>query len=84
MDVYRNGDRYELEMTAHVNGKLLSKGNFQDIYYTFAEMIERASEDVDVISRRCDWFWDSRNRLCFRTWYGRVAARWGCCRTFDY
>lgn len=48
LDVYRNGDRYELEMTAHVNGKLLSKGNFQDIYYTFAEMIERASEDVTL------------------------------------
>lgn len=48
LDIYRNGDRYELEMTAHVNGKLLSKGNFQDIYYTFAEMIERASEDVTL------------------------------------
>ena len=48
LDVYRNGDRYNLEMTAHVNGKLLSKGNFQDIYYTFAEMIERASEDVTL------------------------------------
>lgn len=35
-------------MTAHVNGKLLSKGNFRDIYYTFAEMIERASEDVTL------------------------------------
>ncbi|KFN04585.1 fumarylacetoacetate hydrolase family protein [Bacillus clarus] len=48
LDVYRNGDRYNLEMTAHVNGKLLSKGNFQDIYYTFAEMIERASQDVTL------------------------------------
>ena len=48
LDIYRNGDRYELEMTAHVNGKLLSKGNFRDIYYTFAEMIERASEDVTL------------------------------------
>lgn len=48
LDVYRNGDRYNLEMTAHVNGQLLSKGNFQDIYYTFAEMIERASQDVTL------------------------------------
>lgn len=48
LDVYRTGDRYDLEMTAHVNGELLSKGNFQDIYYTFAEMIERASEDVTL------------------------------------
>ena len=82
-DVYRNGDRYNLEMTAHVNGKLLSKGNFQDIYYTFAEMIERASEDVTLYPG-CDWFWDSRNRMYFRTGYRRVATRWRCCRTVDY
>ena len=25
LDVYRNGDRYNLEMTAHVNGKLLKR-----------------------------------------------------------
>ncbi|MBJ8009580.1 MULTISPECIES: fumarylacetoacetate hydrolase family protein [Bacillus cereus group] len=48
LDVYRNGDRYDLEMTAHVNGQLLSKGNFQDIHYAFSEMIERASEDVTL------------------------------------
>ncbi|PED06663.1 fumarylacetoacetate hydrolase family protein [Bacillus pseudomycoides] len=48
LDVYRTGERYNLEMTAHVNGELLSKGNFRDIYYTFAEMIERASQDVTL------------------------------------
>ncbi len=48
LDTYRLQDRYNLEMTARVNGNLLSKGNFQDIYYTFAEMIERASENVTL------------------------------------
>ncbi len=42
------GDRYQLEMKATVNGKLLSKGNFQDIYFTFAQMIERASAEVTL------------------------------------
>ena len=84
LDVYRNGDRYNLEMTAHVNGKLLSKGNFQDIYYTFAEMIERASEDVTLYPGDVIGSWDSRNRMYFRTGYRRVATRWRCCRTVDY
>ncbi|WP_459503398.1 fumarylacetoacetate hydrolase family protein [Bacillus sp. C1] len=48
LEVYRTGERYDLEMTARVNGEVLSKGNFRDIYYTFAEMIERASEDVTL------------------------------------
>jgi 2-keto-4-pentenoate hydratase/2-oxohepta-3-ene-1,7-dioic acid hydratase in catechol pathway len=42
------GDRYQLEMKASVNGKLLSKGDFQDIYFTFAQMIERASAEVTL------------------------------------
>ncbi|MFD1737217.1 fumarylacetoacetate hydrolase family protein [Bacillus salitolerans] len=45
---YRQGNRYNLSMTAKVNGKLLSSGNFQDIYYTFGEMIERASSGVTL------------------------------------
>ncbi|MDM5153052.1 fumarylacetoacetate hydrolase family protein [Bacillus sp. DX1.1] len=48
LDVYRTDEQYDLEMTARVNGELLSKGNFKDIYYTFAEMIERASQDVTL------------------------------------
>ncbi|MFZ3588803.1 fumarylacetoacetate hydrolase family protein [Bacillus sp. DJP31] len=48
LEKYRVGDRYSLEMTAEVNGKLLSKGNFKDIYYTFGEMIERASAGVTL------------------------------------
>ncbi|WP_391560376.1 fumarylacetoacetate hydrolase family protein [Robertmurraya sp.] len=46
LEPYRVGQRFNLEMTAKVNGEVLSKGNFKDIYYTFGDMIERASEDV--------------------------------------
>ncbi|RBP06008.1 fumarylacetoacetate hydrolase family protein [Rossellomorea aquimaris] len=48
LDTYRKGDRFDLPMTGKVNGKLLSKGNYQDIHYTFADMIERASKDVTL------------------------------------
>jgi fumarylacetoacetate (FAA) hydrolase len=39
------GDRYNLRMTAKVNGVPYSEGNFKDIYWSFADMIERASAD---------------------------------------
>lgn len=39
---------YNLIMTAKVNGVLLSKGNLGDIYYSFGEMIERASNGVTL------------------------------------
>jgi 2-keto-4-pentenoate hydratase/2-oxohepta-3-ene-1,7-dioic acid hydratase in catechol pathway len=48
LEAKRTGDRFDLTMTAKVNGKLLSKGNYKDIYYTFADMIERASKDVTL------------------------------------
>jgi 2-keto-4-pentenoate hydratase/2-oxohepta-3-ene-1,7-dioic acid hydratase in catechol pathway len=48
MEAYRDGDRFNLNMTAKVNGRQLSKGNYKDIYYTFADMIERASKDVTL------------------------------------
>lgn len=48
LEPYRVGQRFDLEMTAKVNGEVLSKGNFKDIYYTFGDMIERASEDVTL------------------------------------
>jgi fumarylacetoacetate (FAA) hydrolase len=37
------GNAYDLEMTCHVNGELLSAGNMRDMHWTFAELIERAS-----------------------------------------
>jgi 2-keto-4-pentenoate hydratase/2-oxohepta-3-ene-1,7-dioic acid hydratase in catechol pathway len=53
LEPYRIADRgqgslYNLEMTAKVNGELLSRGNFKDIHYTFAQMIERASDGVTL------------------------------------
>jgi fumarylacetoacetate (FAA) hydrolase len=42
----RRGDRHDLTMEARVNGRTLSKANAQDMHYTFAQMIARASQDV--------------------------------------
>ncbi|RHW42111.1 fumarylacetoacetate hydrolase family protein [Neobacillus notoginsengisoli] len=39
----QTGKGYDLKMSASVNGKLISEGNFKDIHFSFAEMIERAS-----------------------------------------
>ena len=33
-------------MTARVNGRLRSEGNWQSLHYSFGEMIARASEDT--------------------------------------
>jgi fumarylacetoacetate (FAA) hydrolase len=40
--------RYNLPMVARVNGVERSRGNFRDIYYTFGQMIARASQDVTL------------------------------------
>ncbi|MFD0698848.1 fumarylacetoacetate hydrolase family protein [Paenibacillus sp. GCM10027628] len=49
LECYRtDADRFDLVMTARVNGKLLSQGNFRTIYYSFADMIARASEDATL------------------------------------
>jgi 2-keto-4-pentenoate hydratase/2-oxohepta-3-ene-1,7-dioic acid hydratase in catechol pathway len=45
---YKIGDVFDLEMSAKVNGEKWSHGNFKDIYYSFGQMIERASEDVTL------------------------------------
>ncbi|HSL27665.1 MAG TPA: fumarylacetoacetate hydrolase family protein [Anaerolineales bacterium] len=37
---------YNLAMIARVNGQELSRGNFNDIYWTFGDMIARASQSV--------------------------------------
>ena len=47
LEPFALGDgRYNLPMVARVNGMERSRGNFRDIYYTFAQMIERASRDA--------------------------------------
>lgn len=48
LEPYKSAGRFDLEMTAAVNGEVLSRGNFKDIYYTFGDMIERASEEVNL------------------------------------
>jgi fumarylacetoacetate (FAA) hydrolase len=40
--------RYNLTMTARVNGVERSRGNFRDIYYTFAQMIAHAARDATL------------------------------------
>lgn len=39
------GERLDLEMEVFVNDRKTGGGNFKTIYYSFAEMIERASQD---------------------------------------
>lgn len=44
----KSGKGFDLEMTASINGEVISSGNFKDVYFSFAEMIERASEEVEL------------------------------------
>jgi 2-keto-4-pentenoate hydratase/2-oxohepta-3-ene-1,7-dioic acid hydratase in catechol pathway len=48
LKMHRLENSYDLTMTAKVNGILLSEGNMRDIYYSFGEMIERASAGVTL------------------------------------
>ncbi|WP_042351235.1 fumarylacetoacetate hydrolase family protein [Bacillus massiliigorillae] len=48
LEEFRENNQLHLSMTAKVNGVLLSKGNFKDIFYTFGQMIERASAGVTL------------------------------------
>jgi len=40
---------YDLSMAARVNGVEMSRGNFKDIFWSFAEIIARASDSVDLM-----------------------------------
>jgi fumarylacetoacetate (FAA) hydrolase len=42
------GNAYNLKMTCSVNGVQVSEGNFADMDWTFAEVIERASYGVQL------------------------------------
>ena len=48
LEPFKLGKGYDLSMKARVNGNLLSVGNMKDLYYSFAEMIERASHGVTL------------------------------------
>ena len=43
------GNKYDLRMTAHHNGKQISDGNMKDMDWTFAQIIERASYGVELL-----------------------------------
>jgi 2-keto-4-pentenoate hydratase/2-oxohepta-3-ene-1,7-dioic acid hydratase in catechol pathway len=43
-----SGKGFDINMKAKVNDVLLSEGNMKDIYYSFGEMIERASRGVTL------------------------------------
>ena len=43
-----DGNRYDLNMYAYLNGKLLSKDNFKNITWTFAQIISRISNGTKI------------------------------------
>lgn len=48
LEPFRKNKGFDLEMTASVNGEIISKGNFKNIYYSFNEMIAHASKGVTL------------------------------------
>lgn len=46
--LFKKNKGYDLKMTARKNGEIISEGNWADIYYSFEEMIVRASENVTL------------------------------------
>jgi len=46
----RAGKGYDLVATASVNGVEISRGNWHDIAFSFGQMIERASADVQLVA----------------------------------
>ena len=44
----RSGKGYDLAATATINGQVISRGNWRDIHFSFGEMVERASTDVQL------------------------------------
>ncbi len=41
-------ERYDLAITGSVNGKEVSRANFKDMYFTFPQILERASQRVTL------------------------------------
>ena len=39
---------YDMRMLARVNGETRSQGNFKDMYWSFGDLIARASDGVDL------------------------------------
>jgi fumarylacetoacetate (FAA) hydrolase len=45
----RQGEYWDLKMTACINGREVSSGNMKDTYFSFAQMIERASAECELM-----------------------------------
>lgn len=45
----RENNRFNLRMTSKINGELICDGNYNTVYYTFGQMIERASENNVIL-----------------------------------
>jgi fumarylacetoacetate (FAA) hydrolase len=48
-DAWDDDGKLHLRMTCHVNGKLISDGNTNDLYHPFTKMIERASMNAKLL-----------------------------------
>jgi len=44
----KEGNRYNLKMRAFLNGKLISEDNFKNMTWTFAQIISRISDGVEI------------------------------------
>ena len=49
LDCWDDNGRLHLQMTCHINGRLISNGNTNDLYHPFEKMIERASLNTNLL-----------------------------------
>ena len=49
-DAWDDNGKLHLRMTCHVNDKLISDGNTNDLYHSFPTMIERASMNANLVA----------------------------------
>ncbi len=49
-DAWDDDGKLQLRMTCHVNDKLISDGNTNDLYHSFPTMIERASMNANLVA----------------------------------
>lgn len=49
-DAWDDDGKLQLRMTCHVNEKLISDGNTNDLYHSFPTMIERASMNTNLVA----------------------------------
>lgn len=47
-DLSNDGERFELEMIARVNGREYSRGNLGDMYYSWGQIVAHASRDTTL------------------------------------